>query len=176
MVKRQITFHSISNNKGFTLLEVMIAMTIFATFIATFVLIQGNNLNDSSMLREETILQRLCQNKLNEIILNPPEFREALTLIAETKTFEENDRYEFSIVYKRFELPEFNKIQGLDGDDSAQQSPNQALEKKVYDEVMKIVKEALWQVEVTVTNKESKYNFSLSTWLRNQAAKVEITY
>lgn len=166
--------------KGFTLLEVMIAMTIFATFIATFVAIQGNNLKDSSMLREEETLQRLCLNKLNEILLLPPVLKESLTLSPETKTFEENSNYQYTVTYQRFELPDLNQLKGTgdteNNQEERQENTNDALEKKVYDQVKKIVKEALWQVEVTVENKDTKYNFSLSTWIRNSAAKVEINY
>lgn len=168
-----------NNNKGFTLLEVMIAMTIFATFIATFVAIQGNNLKDSSMLREEETLQRLCLNKLNEILLLPPALQESLTLSPETKTFEENSAYQYTIKYQRFELPELSQLKGIGEDDDSegtQGNANDVIEKKVYEQVKKIVKEALWQVEVTVENKETKYNFTLSTWIRNTAAKIEITY
>jgi len=165
------------DQNGFTLLEIMIAMTIFTVFITTFVAIQGSNLRDSSLLREEETLQRLCQNKLDELLLLPPTFQESLTLTPETKTFEKNEGYEFTIAYQRFELPDYGQMQGLNEEDSNQeQNTNQAIEKKVYDQVKKIVKEALWQVQVTVTNKETKYNFTLSTWVRNTKAKVEITY
>jgi prepilin-type N-terminal cleavage/methylation domain-containing protein len=167
------------NQKGFTLLEIMIAMTIFTTFITTFVAIQGSNLRDSSLLREEETLQRLCQNKLNELILLPPTFQESLTLTPDTKTFEENEAYQYTVTYKRFELPDYNQMQGLNVEDEnrgQEQNSSKALEKKVYDQVKKILKDALWQIQVTVTNKETKYNFTLSTWIRNTKAKIEITY
>lgn len=162
------------NSSGFTLLEVLIAMTIFATFITAFVAVQGNNLRDSTTMREEQILQRLCENKLSEITLHPPAFSESLTLTPETKTFEEYPDYQYTVTYKRLEIPEYNQVQGLDPNEE-QQDQNRMLEKKVYDQVAKIVKEALWQVEVLVENKQTKYQFELSTWLRNRAAKVEIT-
>ena len=85
MVKKLIL-----TNRGFTLLEVMIAMMIFAFFITVFVATQGENLNDSMRMRQELIMQQLCESKINEIIIDPPEFREALTLTKEQKTFEEN--------------------------------------------------------------------------------------
>ena len=166
-----------SNTTGFTLLEVMIAMTIFAVFIATFVVIQGNNLRDSSMLREEETLQRLCLNKINEIAINPPTFQESLTLTPETKTFEHFPNYQYTIKYQRFDMPDMNQLQGKESDDSGDQTQqNGAVEKKIFEQIKKIFKEALWQVQVTVENKETKFNFTLSRWLRNPAAKVEISY
>ncbi len=162
------------DNKGFTLLEVMIAMTIFAVFITAFVAIQGNNLLDSSMMREEATLQRLCINKINELTLHPPAFSEALTLTPETKTFEDFPNYQYTITYKRLEIPEFNKIQGINEEDSGEVDNNQAIEKRIYDQVAKIIKEAMWQVEVVIENKDTGYKFSLATWLRNKSAKVEI--
>ena len=65
---------------GFSLLEVMIAMTVFSVFVAVYVTSQGYNISDSTLMREELMLQTLCENKINEIIISPPELRDSLTL------------------------------------------------------------------------------------------------
>ena len=57
------------NQSGFTLAEILIAITLFAFFIIAFLKNQGQNIYDSTFLKEEIILKELCENKLNEIIL-----------------------------------------------------------------------------------------------------------
>jgi len=77
-----------NNQKGFTLIEVMIALAIFGVFIVAFVSGQGGNILDSTSMREEQRMFTLANNKLSEIINNPPEFSESLTSNIDTKTFE----------------------------------------------------------------------------------------
>ena len=79
MEKRKISFFKLINDKkGFTLMEVMIAISIFAVFATVFVTGQGYNLLDSSKLKDEMLMKDLCENKINEIITNPPELRDSL--------------------------------------------------------------------------------------------------
>ena len=66
------------SQKGFTLLEIMIAMTVFSMFVTAFVVSQGNNLADSSNMRSEYQLKNLLEKEINEIIVNPPEYTPAL--------------------------------------------------------------------------------------------------
>jgi prepilin-type N-terminal cleavage/methylation domain-containing protein len=165
------------NNRGFTLLEIMIAMTIFAFFVTVFVATQGNNLQDSYMMRQELTLQTLCEQKLNEIVVDPPEFREALTLTTEQKSFEDFPEFEYIIEYKRFELPDFQKL-GLLGnrDEQGNEDKESAILKLIMPQVRDFVKEALWQVKVTVQHKETQFPFSLTTWLVNEQAKMKFNF
>ena len=52
-----------SNTKGFTLLEIMIAMTVFSLFVTAFVVSQGNNLADLSICDLSINLKTLLQKK-----------------------------------------------------------------------------------------------------------------
>ena len=110
-----ISFKNIFKSKsGFSLVEVMIALTLFALFITAFSVGFGTNVQNSARLDEEYLLHRLTEQILNQIVLQPPEFSESLTLTPETKTFEEtqfND-YEYTIEYKRIAIPDLSKIQG----------------------------------------------------------------
>lgn len=170
---------------GFTLIEVMIALAVFSVFAVAFVTAQGYGLADSSDMRKEQFLQQLCQNKLSEILLDPPKLNEALTLKegGETKSFEDYPEYEYNIKYKQFELPSIEKFKAMGAseddetsNDDDQSSESQAVEAKVYSEIQRIMKEALWQITVTVKNKEDQFPFSLSTWLINDSAKYEFKY
>ena len=154
----------------------MIAMMIFAFFITVFVATQGENLNDSMRMRQELIMQQLCESKINEIIIDPPEFREALTLTKEQKTFEENEAFEYIIEYKRFEMPDLSKIKPSNKTEDGEDAGQSQVEKRIFDQVKDILKDAVWQVKVTVKEKETGFPFSLSTWLINENANVKFTY
>lgn len=162
------------SSRGFSLLEVLIALTIFSVFAAVFVTSQGYNLANSELLREELLLRELCANKLNDIITKPPEFRESLTLSFEVKTFEEYKDYEYKIQYKRFKIPNLNKIMGKE-EDNSDSDDDGGLKTKVMENVIKNIEELVWQVEVTVKNKKTNFNYALTSWLFNHQAKVEFS-
>lgn len=163
----------IKNERGFSLVEVLIALTIFAVFATAFISSQGSNVADSARIDEENLIAQLCENKLNEIILNPPEFRESLTLSKETKGFEAEEikDYEYTIEYRRLKIPNFAKIAGESGEEGVQSSSSQG---KIFDIIKKNVEEMIWQVSVTVRNKNTDYKFTLTSWLENTQAKVSI--
>ena len=60
----------LSNQSGFTLMEIMIAVMVFTTFATVFVTSFGYNLVDSGKLKEDILLKDLCENKINELITN----------------------------------------------------------------------------------------------------------
>lgn len=156
--------------RGFTLIEVMIALAIFAVFITAFISSQGTNLSISSRFREELTLHQLAADKLNEIIVSPPEWSERLELTPETGKFENNELYTFSITYKRFIIPDLTKIQG--GSDNQSDSQMAQLEQRLFASIKDNMEKLLWQVEVMVANTESNEEYRLSTWLYNPKGQV----
>jgi len=155
-------------------MEVMVAIAIFSVFATAFVTGQGYNLLDSSKLKEDIRLKDLCENTINEIVTNTPELREALTLTKETKDFEKFPDYRYTIEYKKFFVPDMNKIAGKEKDDNKSDDQESALEKRIFQTFKENMEKMIWQVEVTVENKLSKEQFKLSTWLYNQNAEVKI--
>lgn len=168
MAKRKI----IQNQLGFTLMEVMIAMSIFAVFATAFVTGQGYNLLDSGQLKNEILLKDLCENKINEIIINPPELKESLTLSKETKSFENYPDYQYTIEYKKLFVPDYSKLKG--SKEGEQESAEDQMEKRVFKIFKENMEKMIWQVEVTVKNKLNDSQFRLSTWLNNPNADVQI--
>lgn len=181
----------INNQQGFSLLEVMIAITLFAFFVTAYLTSQGYNVEDSRVSEEQLILQQLAERKISELVLDPPKFSNATADLKETKAFEESElkNFEYTLEIKRLVIPDFAQLfaqkdstteeaqDSYDGDyysEGAKGQRNQNLEKLVFEELRKNIEKVIWQARVTVTNKETKYNFTLSTFLTNYNEKIQI--
>lgn len=184
--------HSIYQ-KGFSLLEVMIALTLFSIFVASYLVSQGYNVSDSALNEEQLMLQQLCELKLNELYINPPKFINISSSgLKETKKFEEADysNYEYTLEIKKLILPDFGQLFGSKGNasdeareeneendyfnDNNKAARNSNTEKMVFDTLKKNIERIVWQARVTVTNKETKYSYSLSTYLTNYNEQVQL--
>ncbi|OUR97007.1 hypothetical protein A9Q84_11775 [Halobacteriovorax marinus] len=165
MVKKLRTL--IQNKNGFTLVEVMISLAIFAVFVSAYLTAQGYNIRDSSIMRDELILKRYAEKKINEIIVSPPELKLSITLKADSGKFKQDDNFTYSVIYQKFVMPDLNAISG--GDEEGGQNPQ---EKKILENVKKNLEKIIWQVEVTVKNETSERTYSVSTWIYNQQAQV----
>jgi prepilin-type N-terminal cleavage/methylation domain-containing protein len=165
---------NILNNRGMTLLEVMIALAIFSVFIVSYMISQGYSIKDSADLKENIKLRALCLQVIDETTVNPPVFRESLTLTPETKKFEDDENYKYTILWKRLIIPDIQKIKGSDPlEQEGKQDEQGAVQKKIFDNVKKNLEMMIWQMEVTVESIETKNKFMLATWLYNDKAKVK---
>lgn len=178
--------------KGFSLIEVLIAITLFAFFITAFLTAQGFNVSDSQLSEEQLMLQQLCEKKINELHLDPPKFQNLTSSgLKETKAFEEKDlsNFEYTLEIKKLTIPDFAQLFGQkDGvseegkesyegdylDDANKNQRNSGVEKMVFEELKKNIEKIVWQARVTVTNKETKYSYSLSTWLTNYNEPIQL--
>ncbi|MDO9183238.1 MAG: prepilin-type N-terminal cleavage/methylation domain-containing protein [Bacteriovorax sp.] len=177
MAKGKINIKIMLNSQsGFTLMEVMIAIAIFTVFASVFVTGQGYNLLDSSKLKEEILMKDFAENKINDIIVNPPDLTEALTLSKETKDVEANKDYQTTVEYKKFFVPDMAKLKPSNTIEEKEQenTPQAQMEKKIFKVFKENMEKMIWQVEVTVKNKTTESSFRLSTWLYNPAAEVQI--
>ncbi len=183
--------HKIAPEKGFSLLEVMIAITLFAFFVSAYLTSQGYNVEDSRLSEEQLILQQLAERKINELILDPPKFSNATANLTETKTFEESEfkNYEYTLEIRKIILPDFAQLfsqkdgatkdaeesyEGNYFNENTTGQRNSELEKMVFNELKKNIEKILWQARVTITNKETKYKFSLSTFITNYNEKIQL--
>jgi prepilin-type N-terminal cleavage/methylation domain-containing protein len=166
-----------AKNSGFALIELLIALTIFSVFIASYVTIQGYNITDSGNLREELKLKDLAQKKINGIITSPPRFSLALTISKETKTFEEDPDYEYILEYKKITIPDYSKLTAAKSEEENKESESAEsnLMGKKFKEIKENLEDLLWQVQVTVKNKTTGYQYILSAWLLNEDHKVKIS-
>lgn len=157
----------IRNQKGLTLIEVLIAMTLFAVFVTVFVVTNGSNLRDSVNFKDEMKLRDLATSVINEVMVNPPELTEGLTLSPETKPIEGMPGYTYTVEWKKFELPDYTKMMGENNED-----PRAEFQKKVFEQVKENMEKLVWQLAIEVRNKDSNMSYRLATWIYNQKAKV----
>lgn len=123
-------------------------------------------------MKEELKLRELCEQVINEVILDPPEFRLSLTLQPEVKTFEDDPEYEYKVAWKEFKMPEFSRLQSAEeGEENEENDGNAKLILKKFQENME---KMIWQLEVTVTNKDTGFFYTLSTWLFDQKVKLNL--
>lgn len=160
-----------NNQKGFTLIEVMIATGIFAVFIAAYMVAQGFNFSDSSKFSENIKLKNLAEMKMNEIIMDPPELSESLTVGSEEKTFEDEEDYQYKLTWKKFELPDLSKFEE---DQNQQDDPVKQLEMKLYEKIKENMEKMLWQLEITIKNKLTGETYTVSSWLYNGEAELTV--
>ncbi|MBA2403816.1 MAG: prepilin-type N-terminal cleavage/methylation domain-containing protein [Bdellovibrionales bacterium] len=180
-----------NNQTGFSLIEVLIAITLFAFFVTAFLTATGFNVSDSQLSEEQLMLQQLCERKINELYLDPPKFQNILGTLTETKTFEEKDLngFEYTLEIKKLTIPDFAQLFGqkdgvsaegkeaYDGNymsEGNENKRNSGLEKMVFEELKKNIEKIIWQARVTVTNKETKYSYTLATWLTNYNEKIQL--
>lgn len=185
---------SLLRERGFSLLEVMIAFVLFSLFITAFITATGYNVSDTSLSEEQLLLQSLCERKINQLFLDPPKFENYLSSgLKETKTFEESafSGYEYTLEIKKLTIPDFTKLfaekggtndeaqdaydgQYFDEEGGSKNKNNSGIEKMVFEELRKNIEKIVWQARVTVVNKETKAAWSLSTYLTNYNEKVQI--
>lgn len=187
---RQITRR---HQQGFSLLEVMIAFVLFALFVTAFLTATGYNVSESTVSEEQLLLQSLCERKINELFLTPPKFENMRDTFKETKTFEESafSGYEYTLEIKKLSIPDFAQLFSQKGGTSeegqdayegnyfneqggSKNQGNGGVEKMVFEELRKNIEKIVWQARVTVTNKETKATWALSTYLTNYNEKVQI--
>lgn len=170
----------LKNNQGFSLLEIMIAFLCFSVFFVVFISSQTKSTQDSYFMDREVTLTGLAERVINELTLNPPTFRDTLTIAPETKQFPESELadYQYIVEYKKFEIPNlFDMAQSQDEDGKQTQAQAQGgadAYKNVFNQITEGIKNIIWQVRVTVKDKNDGLSVSLSTWLKNEDAPLKI--
>ena len=165
------------NKNGMTLVEVSIAVLLFSIFAVAFISGQGNNVLASIKIKQEILLKNLAQSKLNEIIIHPPQFQESLTSAGvETKDFVDFPEYQYSVEFKKLEIPDLSKLVGGDeeGNDGQGSGGLTAIQEKIFKALKLNIEKLIWQVSVIIRHKESDNSYKLTSWLFNEKAKIKI--
>ena len=154
--------------KGFTLLEIMIALAIFAGFATSIALFQSAEIKGSAALREELILNNLAMLKINELKVKPPDLGISKTLVPDKGDFKDFPDYKYTITYKTMDFSNLDLILLAEDEDSNEyNSSNLDPARPMIKMIGNHLKDTLWMVKVTV--ERGNYKTSLSTWLvKNQ--------
>lgn len=163
------------NQSGFSLLEVMFAIAIFAGFVSVIAQTQSYNVQLSTLMEEELKLHNLAKTKMNEVLIAQKRFTNATEKDPDTGTFkgDENEGYSYRVDFKRTEFPDFAQLMGQD-DDQVENQQNQNLQTKIFQKLKLNIEQMIWQVTVTVTNTDTEYSYELNTWMTNQDAKIDL--
>tara|TARA_B100000925_G_scaffold291760_1_gene281244 strand:- start:10471 stop:11028 length:558 start_codon:yes stop_codon:yes gene_type:complete len=164
------------SQSGFTLIEVLIAMTIFAVFSFSATVLLGENKSDSLQMRQESVLEDIATELINQAIAAPPEFSKALLLSPanEYTKFEENKAYEYRYEWHEFKIPDLSKIQGQDPNEQSD-NQNDQVNKIVFDNIKANLELQIWQLTVIVREVDSKFSYDLTTWVLDKKHKVTFT-
>jgi hypothetical protein len=158
-----------------------VAFVLFSIFYVVFIASQGDNILDSQYVAEELKLHNLCENILNDILVAPPVLNDSLTNTPQVKKFEDSELadYDYMIEYKRFEIPNIFQINNEEESEEEQEEQNNSNNQYlglIFEQIKNNIKEAIWQIQVTVKNKQNNTIFTLSSWLRNPDARIQTQF
>lgn len=173
MEKRKI----IKSQAGFSLVEVIMAFTLFSVFITAFMVSQGGNITRSTIMQEDLILHNLCERKLNEQLVDLPKFTNATKNDVKTGNFKQEGRkhYKYKIEFIPLELPSLKDVL-LPKEEDAQEGQNDKIKAMIYEKLQKNLEKIVWQLKVTVTNSETKYSYELATWVTDINAEMDTNF
>lgn len=174
MVKRII-----NNIRGFSLIEVMIALAIFAAFATVMIQTQISNIDKSIRMRGDTEVFRLAELKMNEALTDVKKFTNATENDPDSGNFEIEGfkNYKYTVEYKKNEFPDFAQLVGKsEEEEDRTQDSNSAIKKAIFEKLKKNMEQLLWQVKVTVTNADTGYSTELTSWVTNEEAKLDTNF
>lgn len=178
----------ISSQSGFTIIEVLVALTIFAIFATTMTLTQTTNKDRSTRMADDLEIHNLAVMKMNEALLRVNQFTNATENSPETGQFKipGYEKYKFIIQYQRNEFPDFAGLIGQPEGDNRAVDPNAAIKKVIFEKMRQNVQQMLWQIKVTVEdttpveNKEGKTvpnrKYELNSWVTNDNAQIDTNF
>lgn len=150
-------------NKGFTLLETIIALTIMVIAFATILMIESNSINASATAKQLNVVAMLAKNKMidEELKFEGKTFEEVKT--EEAGAFETPfEDYRWTTAIKEIEFPNLNFAAG---GANSQQGTTDVLETmtKLF---TKFLSKSMREVSITVYWKrgEGEQKFTVSTY------------
>jgi type II secretion system protein I len=166
-----------NSESGFSLIEVMIALAIFAVYSVAMIVTQSSNIDGSIRLKDNLVLHNLAQMKMNEVLIDVKKFTNATESDPDTGSFEFDGfkDYKYKVEYKKNEFPNFDQLMGQTEDEAGQEQTS-AMKKVIFDKLKKNVELMIWQVRVTVTHPVSGAVYDLSSWVTDKDAKLDTNF
>ena len=163
---------TVADNSGFSLTEVVVAMAIFAVFATVFVQTSSTQVMISSGFNEELKMRSLAQQIINDTLINTPDLSESLFVGKTEKNFENDENYRYVIQWKKFTLPDFSKLKSREEQDAEGQS---AIQAQITQKVTENMERLIYQAEITIVNKETQYSHTVSAWVYNGRAVLDLS-
>lgn len=164
-----------------TLIEVSIALMVFSIFIVAFMQGQGGNVMTSIKFKQELEIKDLAELKMNETLIDPPDFRVTAGKVDVSKVrydykpfkLDGYSDYEFSVNLFKVMIPDFEKITGQ-AEEAQNPDENQSVQKRIFETFRTNMEQLVWQILVTVRHKPTGLTYDLSTWYYNDKGNVQI--
>ena len=167
-----------NTEQGFSLVEVMIALAIFAAFATGIIFSQSGSVDRSDRLKRDLILNNLATLKMNESLVDVKKFTNATEKDIDSGKFdiEGFKGYQFKVEYKKNKFPDFAALIGKTDEEANRPDPQAAVKKVIFEKLKKNMEELIWQIRVTVTNTETKNSTELTSWVTNREAKLDTNF
>ncbi len=162
-------------DKGFSLIEVMIALAIFLAMATAFIQTQTGNISSSIRMEAEIKLHNLAELKMNDVLIQKHEFTNATENDVDSGTFEIEgyETYKYEVRITPMEFPDFSQIMGEEEDDETQTS---SIQKIIFNKLKKNMEELLWQVNVKIIDTVTTDEYELNSWVTKSNAKLDTNF
>lgn len=163
------------SESGFSLFEVLIAISAFAIFFIVFANSFFQNQRASTELNEELLMSSLAEKKVREILLNLPAFSESLHNSKKKENFEAPDQdFSYIIEWSRLDFPNFVDLMNANNPEE-KNSGTQPIVNQVFKQVQEATKDIIWQMRLTVVHNSSGRIYPVSSWIKNPSKDIAIS-
>ena len=166
---------TIKNQDGFSLFEVLIAISVFAVFFIVFANSFFQNQRASSEINEEIMMSTLAEKVVREVLISPPSMNESLHKSNKKENFEDASLkdYTYTTEWSRLELPNLGELMKLS---NTEQEPNaqQSIMSQVFKQVQESTKDILWQLRITIIHTPSGRQYPISGWIKNPDKEISL--
>lgn len=161
---------------GFSLFEVLIAISVFAVFFIVFANSFFQNQRASTELNEELLMSTLTEKIVRETLITPPALNEGLHNSNKKENFEDQayKDYSYTVEWSKLELPNFGELMKLSNDDQ-EQSSQQSIMNQVFKKVQESTKDILWQMRLTILHTPTGRQYPISLWIKNPDKEISLS-
>lgn len=167
---------NLNSEKGFSLFEVLVAISVFAIFFVVFSSSFFHNKNASMELNEELAMANIAEKTLKEILLSPPTLTESLHKSEKKENFEDAafKDYQYIVEWSRLEIPNFSELTRLSGDNKDQNAQS-SIVAKVFKHVQEATKDSIWQLRLTIIHTPTEKKYPVALWFKNPNKEISLS-
>ncbi len=167
-----------NNQSGFSLLEVLIALTIFGLYATVYISTQSGNLGTSIRMSNDLKLHNLAEMKMNEALIGKREFTNATKNDVDSGSFEISgyETYKYEVTITPIEFPSFEELMGKTSDESSEENKSDPLQQMIFEKLKKNMEEIIWQIKVKIIDTISGDEYELNSWINKSNAKIDTNF